>query len=212
MNKTCSKCHIEKPLSDFARDSRSPGGLQCSCRECQRAYYIANKERLLAQGLARYAKNKEKILAQNARWKIENKAKHLQQAKDWYAANKDRARATRAAWTARNPGRKTAITSAWFAANPGLRRIYKLNRRARVLYSGGELSKGLGAKLFALQKGKCACCAKPLGKPYHMDHIIPLVRGGLNIDSNIQLLRPECNMSKGKKEPIEFMQSKGLLL
>lgn len=210
--KPCIKCGTEKQPEEFAKDRKAANGLQSACRACQRAHYLANKEKLLAQSRARYLKNGEKLRAQNAAWKIKNKAKHLQQARDWYAANPERARAARAAWSAANRERKNAIRSAWYAANPGLRRTYKLNRRARELYSGGELSKGLGAKLFALQKGKCACCGKRLGKPYHMDHIVPLARGGLNIDSNIQLLRPECNMSKGKKEPIEFMQSKGLLL
>ena len=32
------------------------------------------------------------------------------------------------------------------------------------------------------------------------------------LDTNIQLLRATCNTSKGAKDPIEFMQSRGFLL
>ena len=36
--------------------------------------------------------------------------------------------------------------------------------------------------------------------------------GGKNIDSNVQLLRSECNYKKAAKHPIDYMQSKGMLL
>jgi 5-methylcytosine-specific restriction endonuclease McrA len=91
-------------------------------------------------------------------------------------------------------------------------RIYRANRRARELEAGGTLSKGLRTKLFDLQRGKCACCGKPLGNDFHLDHIVPLKLGGSNTDDNIQLLRAACNMQKGAKDPIEFMQSRGNLL
>jgi len=45
-----------------------------------------------------------------------------------------------------------------------------------------------------------------------MDHIVPLAKGGKNIDSNIQLTCPKCNLEKNSKDPIEFMQSRGYLL
>jgi 5-methylcytosine-specific restriction endonuclease McrA len=45
-----------------------------------------------------------------------------------------------------------------------------------------------------------------------MDHIVPLYLGGLNVDSNIQLLRAKCNLQKNKKHPVDFMRSKGFLL
>ena len=36
--------------------------------------------------------------------------------------------------------------------------------------------------------------------------------GGLNADSNMQLLRAECNLQKSAKHPVDFMQSRGFLL
>ena len=67
-------------------------------------------------------------------------------------------------------------------------------------------------KLSTIQKGKCACCALPLGKDFHLDHKMPLALGGANEDSNIQLLRRECNIKKAAKHPINFMQERGFLL
>jgi len=83
---------------------------------------------------------------------------------------------------------------------------------AKKRANGGYLSIGIIKKLFALQKGKCACCGIPLGDDYHLDHIMPISLGGKNNDWNVQLLRKLCNLQKQNKHPVEFMQSRGFLL
>ena len=40
----------------------------------------------------------------------------------------------------------------------------------------------------------------------------PLALGGSNDKANLQLLCPTCNAKKSAKHPIDFMQSRGLLL
>lgn len=42
--KQCRRCHIEKPLSEFNIYTRSGDGVQPYCRECQSAWYRANRE------------------------------------------------------------------------------------------------------------------------------------------------------------------------
>lgn len=94
----------------------------------------------------------------------------------------------------------------------GKSRVNCQNRRARIRGNGGELSKDIKQRLFELQRGKCACCGKPLGEKYHLDHIIHISLGGKNVDSNIQLLRARCNIQKSNKHPVDFMRSRGFLL
>lgn len=160
-------------------------------------YRACNKEKLKAKDFAYYILNKDKIILRNVAW-----------AK----ANPEKVRAIGAVYRSTNHEKVRAQSAAWSKANPEAVRITGHNYRARKRANGGKLSKGLSAKLFKLQQGKCPCCSKPLGDNYHLDHIIPIKRGGVNEDWNIQLLRQQCNNQKCAKDPITFMQSKGFLI
>ena len=100
----------------------------------------------------------------------------------------------------------------WRKDNPSAVRVYYHSRRIRKLNGGVKLSKGLVEKLLRLQRGKCACCGRPLGSDYHLDHIMPLSMGGLNTDNNVQLLRAKCNLQKSAKHPVDFMRQRGYLI
>lgn len=96
--------------------------------------------------------------------------------------------------------------------NPEASCRYAHNRRAREIGVGGRLSRDVVEKLFKSQRGKCACCTQPMGDNFHRDHIMPLALGGPNTDDNIQLLCQTCNLQKGAKHPVAFMQQRGFLL
>lgn len=51
----------------------------------------------------------------------------------------------------------------------------------------------------------CWWCGKAItnGK-YHIDHAIPLTRGGTNSANNIRISHPHCNLKKNTKLPSEF--------
>lgn len=46
---------------------------------------------------------------------------------------------------------------------------------------------------------KCKYISKSTGIPHHVDHIIPISRGGLHHPSNLQILTKFENLSKGAK-------------
>ena len=103
--------------------------------------------------------------------------------------------------------RCAAYVSAWKRANK--ERVNAINQGRR---GGGKLSKGLAERLLKLQRGRCVYCKAGLAGGYHLDHVMPLFLGGTNEDSNIQLLCPTCNQSKGAKHPTEYAKKHGLLL
>lgn len=64
-------------------------------------------------------------------------------------------------------------------------------------------------KLLESQYGLCAyfehCGSFLTETDVHIDHIIPLIRGGTNEDDNLQALCPTCNLRKGGKLESELM-------
>jgi predicted nucleic acid-binding Zn-ribbon protein len=162
-------------------------------RKAQRTAWIkANPEKVAASR----EKHKEQSAATTAAWQSRNRKRVLANVAAYYVANREKC--------------KTAI-EAWHKANPDARRIHWENRRAREC--GGKLSTGLVERLFTLQRGKCPCCRSDLRKTsFHLDHTMPLAKGGTNDDVNMQLLCPPCNLEKHAKHPVEFMQSRGFLL
>ena len=186
----CKKCQVET--------ERTKGG---KCKPCRKAY-----------GVAYRAANPEKVKATKASYRAENAEKVKSANVAWRAANPEKTRAAAAAYRAKNLEKAREWTAAWSANNRESKRIHEHNRRARKKENGGKLSKNLAARLYKLQRGKCACCKLPLGDDYHLDHIMPLALGGSNTDDNIQLLRASCNLSKHTKHPISFMRERGFLL
>ena len=231
------------------------------CKACakiaQRAYYLANKDRLGAVNAAWRAANPDKVRKNSRKWTAENQeksraikakwananpdkvkaksaayyqknsAKLIAAAKAWDKQNRDKANASDSAWRAKNhdrykaaytarhkadPERFRAIAAAWRRANPEAVKASDHRRRAVAKKLHVNYSRGLIARLLKLQKGMCPCCRQPLGGNFHMDHIIPIARGGTSEDDNIQLLRAKCNQEKSAKHPIDFMQSRGFLL
>lgn len=97
------------------------------------------------------------------------------------------------------------------------KRRNKLDRRRREREPVGAIRPGKAwtRLILVLQGGRCAspACRKKFGKGgFHRDHIKPVALGGSDNRRNIQLLCPPCNLAKGALDPIDFVQSLGLLI
>lgn len=162
-------------------------------------------------------KNKEKLAAWHKKDRAENPEKYRERSAQYRANNAEQIKEYGAKYIKENRSEMARRSREWRSKDPEraseVSRRGCQSRRARKAACGGVLSKGLADKLMVLQKRKCAACQCDLSKSgFHIDHIIPLSKNGQNIDKNIQLLCPECNLSKHAKHPIEFMQSRGFLL
>jgi hypothetical protein len=184
------------PCKKCGSDDLRPDGV---CRPCaaeyRKEYYTANKGNLLIKSREWAEKNREKSREIKARWLKANPEKMAQCTRKWYENNKEK---------------HAENVRKWRAENNGHSRTFCINRRRKM--AGGKLSKDIVEILMAKQKGKCACCFKPLKDDFHLDHIMPIALGGENVDSNIQLLHSVCNLRKNAKHPVDYMQELGLLL
>ena len=95
--------------------------------------------------------------------------------------------------------------NSWRKKNPDLRREYDNRRRARQLNQMGDVPAGFHQQLFVKQKGKCHYCTNVLDSSYHLDHKIPLCRGGLHDKSNLCLSCAGCNLRKNRRTEEEFI-------
>lgn len=84
--------------------------------------------------------------------------------------------------------------------------VYNRNRRARLAGAPGTHTREDILKLFDNQDGLCnnPACKVGLVQGYHVDHMVPVSRGGSNDPGNLQLLCRSCNDSKGTKTPEEW--------
>jgi 5-methylcytosine-specific restriction endonuclease McrA len=78
------------------------------------------------------------------------------------------------------------------------------NRRARKRHASGTHTAADIAAQRTRQKGRCFWCQEKVGRSYHVDHVMPISRGGSNGPENIVIACASCNLSKGAKMPSEF--------
>ena len=89
-SKICTKCKVEKHLSEFYRQKTGHFGVTAMCKLCHstqhKSYYSTNKEKINRC----YNVNKEKILAQKKIYYQNNIEKLSIKSKKYYEANVDK--------------------------------------------------------------------------------------------------------------------------
>lgn len=216
-DKTCRKCgalfsgvRCNECVKAYNAAHRKVNG---EYKEYYAAYYKAHAEKYRDAAKARNALDPSRKKASDKAWREANVERKRAASAAYYAANIDRAKALMAERRKNNPNEARDRTRRWVLDNPEKTRVHQINRRALKRNNGGKLSSDIASRLMVLQQGKCACCRTDLRKSkYHLDHIEPLAKGGMHDDSNIQLLCPQCNMTKHTSDPVKFMQSRGFLI
>jgi hypothetical protein len=81
-----------------------------------------------------------------------------------------------------------------------MRGLDAANRARRLSAGVGRVSAAIAQTLWDEQHGECACgCGRSLVNGFHVDHKVPIARGGRHDDGNLCLLTPRCNLRKGKR-------------
>jgi 5-methylcytosine-specific restriction endonuclease McrA len=118
--------------------------------------------------------------------------------------NKDYLAAYNKKWRLENRERKAASDKNWQNKNPDKISSINRNYRARKNQAEGSHTAEDVANIISKQNNLCFWCNTKLEK-IHIDHIIPLIKGGRNDASNLVASCPSCNCSKGAKLPEEFL-------
>lgn len=206
----------------------SKSGLRSTCKSCDveynRLYRAANREKvnaakrewaknnrhLIRPGDSAYReKNKERLSEYHKQWKKLN-AEHVQDYQRKYLeANRERKKASDKAWAeknknkinhasrryrARNPEKVKAIKQAQAKKHPETVKNNKLRRRARIADNGVYLV--TKKDIAKIMKNPCAYCG---ATSKHIDHVIPIAKGGAHKVGNLVAACQSCNQRKSDK-------------
>jgi len=133
------------------------------------------------------------------------------QCKEWQSSNRERMNEWRKGWRKSNPDKQKAIDRRSYLKNKERVHAKTRNREALKRNSAGSHTAKDIRTLLAKQKGKCPNCFVKLDK-YHVDHVVPLAKGGGNGPDNLQCLCPTCNIRKSDKDPLVWANENGRLL
>ena len=181
--------------------------------ERRRALYPQNKEKIRAQNRRYYLKNQERLKAETKAYRKENaevvrerdRIRNARPERKLYQAINNKI------WRELNKEEQADKVRAWHIANPGRGAEYARKRRALKLNATiKDISQEDIAARVAYYGGKCAYC--PDGEYEHLDHVIPLARGGKHCPANLRPACEGCNLSKKDKPLDEWLIYRKLVL
>lgn len=188
--KKCSKCYNEYPATTeyFYKKKTGRYGVAAHCIAC---HY--------------------KLTAPNSKkWRLANPDKTREACKKHYWKNHDETLEKQRAWRVNHVTETRSNSKRWKELNRTKVAAKEHRRRARIAGTGGTYNQNdveLQKRSQTDKRGKLHCwwCEKVIKEDIiHIDHRIPLSKGGDNSPGNICISCPSCNWSKGAKLPQEW--------
>ena len=206
-SKACIKCSEVRELSYYNKAKSNKDGHRNNCKDCEKLWkkeyrennkkkiaigdkihYEANVESISARKKVYYLENREKFI-DNASARYNDKKEHiLKQHKIHYKDNKESIAVKCKLYRASDSGK--------LVRERGHKKREEQIRRTR----DGSIRKETLELLMLSQDGRCPISGNYmqylLPKYIHLDHIVPLSRGGTHTIDNVQWTYGPANMSK----------------
>lgn len=177
--KRCYRCKQEKPLSSFGRDRRAKDGLNGCCRDCKKVF---NEQYRRAHG----------VLPRVYGEKPYNHTEYMREYRMSHPESKERDR---------------KYAQDYRVHHPGYNRKNIARYRAKQAGCSGVLTEGEICVCLDYFDHKCAYSGRDLPHDYHLDHVVPLAKGGENTIHNIVPCCPEINLNKRDHDFEEWYRS-----
>lgn len=181
------------------------------CEPCAKIGKEVNAER--------YVANKEKRLAQQKKYREQNRDLILERKKIYYRKNKDKVRAGIKNWESRNRDKVIQYSRNWHINNREKSRINSLRiaHRRNALKRKTRVEQYTEKQVIDLYGINCYLCEIKIdfnaartprkeGWHYglHIDHVVPISRGGGDVIDNVRPVHAICNLKKANKVNEEY--------
>jgi 5-methylcytosine-specific restriction endonuclease McrA len=210
----CKKCRSTQRRE--ARETRPE--VRAKERTNSRKWQENNPERAKSQKKAYHDAHKDEAKAYHQA----HREKRIEYNKEWHRTNREHTKEYRDAYYQEHVEEMRAYSIAYSKANPIPNRQNARNRRmlkkqiaVKGSYTPTQIQEQLKRQKYKCYYGFCGY-AKFMKQPngmslFHIEHVVPLSRGGSNDISNIVLACPTCNLKKHDKLPHEFPEGGRLL-
>ena len=213
--KICTKCKQSKNLSEFGKDCTAKSGYKFRCKECinidgRKRDLIRNKtEKRKAQ--RRIWDNTPEAIAKRCTNEYKKKAADRAKTPAAKLQKKEYAKSEHARELQRI-NRQTEISQQKrknYMSKPKskLAKVLSENKRRAIKKSAedGTVTPNSVKMLLIEQNNKCFHCNKELDNTKHLDHYIPLSKGGPHSINNVVWSCAICNIRKSNTMPTKLM-------
>ena len=190
--KLCHYCNLEKSLDNFGNDKRVKDGKKNKCNSCHndymKAYYWQHREVMAAKALVHHHKNKESANARRRENRLKNLEREIQHSRQWQKDNPEAANAIKTNWRMKNRVKLQEIAE----------------QRETVIKAGNVPS----SHIKNLRKMPCNYCGNFIEGQMHIDHVVPIAKGGEHSIENLVSACKSCNLSKADKMLDDWMATR----
>ena len=189
--RACSKCKIEKNLSEFSKDKHGKNGYRSCCKKCdsdsRKIYYLQNRDKKRLYGRKYYLEHSEKSKEYRKKWYEKNREIGKRDSRNWYAKNKERSKVNHTKW----------------------RETHKSERNKYLYKHKYGISVEERYSIWLNQNKKCKICQRDLIDSEHChtdhNHVTGKIRGLLCNNCNLLLGQAHDNIEILRKA-IKYLQ------
>lgn len=220
--KVCTKCKVFKEYINFYKSKKGKNGYESRCKECSKSelnnYRKNNREKVRSKEREYYNKTKKKRLESHKKYREKNKDKIYAVSRKWYSENKDIVSENRKIWYQENKELMKERRRQWYLQNKDKAYLRVLKRRSlkhSVAFAGVKRK-----DLLDRDNWTCQICGVRVHdrneggnenrhlwddeRKAHLDHVIPISKGGDSTPQNMQVLCRTCNLSKSDKTDLSL--------
>lgn len=197
--KTCTKCGERKLLTEYSKTRASKDGMKASCKLCDSIaacnYYQANKSSIALKNKKYSEENLESIATYRRSYREDNRNRKLEQDRIYRENNRNKIQAASRDFYRRN---KDLYIQKSRAARA------RKKKSSHEYYTEQQVLDQYGTACHLCTKEVNLEAPRWVGVPgwedgLHIDHVLPISKGGPDTLDNVRPAHGSCNLKKGDR-------------